>query len=113
MSNGKKKKMKKMACAAAAGMMSMSFIMPAFAQDEAITPKKADYGYYVEEYCKFESHIEIESEGKNINAKSLMGIMAFGLKKGMEVSISAKGTDEKAAVDCISQFLTSNAECAM
>ena len=59
------------------------------------------------------SHIEIESEGKNINAKSLMGIMAFGLKKGMEVSISAKGTDEKAAVDCISQFLTSNAECAM
>ena len=45
MSNGKKKKMKKMACEAAAGMMSMSFIMPAFAQDEAITPKKADYGY--------------------------------------------------------------------
>ena len=63
--------------------------------------------------CKFDSHIEIEGEGKNINAKSLMGIMAFGLKKGMEVSISAKGTDEKAAVDCISQFLTSNAECAM
>lgn len=52
MSNGKKKKMKKMACAAAAGMMSMSFIMPAFAQDEAIIPKKADYGYYVEEYQK-------------------------------------------------------------
>lgn len=47
------------------------------------------------------------------NFQSLMGIMAFGLKKGMEVSISAKGTDEKAAVDCISQFLTSNAECAM
>ena len=64
----------------------------------------------VQTACKFESHIEIESEGKNINAKSLM---AFGLKKGMEVSISAKGTDEKAAVDCISQFLTSNAECAM
>ena len=63
----------------------------------------------VQTACKFESHIEIESEGKNINAKSLMGIMAFGLKKGMEVSISAKGTDEKAAVDCISQFLTSNA----
>lgn len=40
MSNGKKKKMKKMVCAAAAGMMTMSFIMPAFAQDEAITPKK-------------------------------------------------------------------------
>lgn len=52
MSNGKKKKMKKMVCAAAAGMMTMSFIMPAFAQDTAITPKKAVYGYYVDEYQK-------------------------------------------------------------
>lgn len=34
--------------------------------------------------CKFDSHIEIEGEGKNINAKSLMGIMAFGLKEGIE-----------------------------
>lgn len=33
----------------------------------------------VQTACKFESHIEIESEGKNINAKSLMGIMAFGI----------------------------------
>ncbi len=49
MSNGKKKKMKKMVCEAAAGMMTMSFIMPAFAQDTAITPKKAVYGYYVDE----------------------------------------------------------------
>ena len=54
MSNGKKKKMKKMVCAAAAGMMTMSFIMPAFAQDTAITPKKAVYGYYVDEYQKNE-----------------------------------------------------------
>ena len=44
--------MKKMVCAAAAGMMTMSFIMPAFAQDTAITPKKAVYGYYVDEYQK-------------------------------------------------------------
>ena len=30
--------------------------------------------------CKYDSHIEIEGEGKNINAKSLMGIMASKLK---------------------------------
>ena len=34
----------------------------------------------VQTACKFESHIEIESEGKNINAKSLMGII--WLEKG-------------------------------
>lgn len=67
----------------------------------------------VQTACRFESHIEIESEGKNINAKSLMGIMAFGLRQGMKVIISAQGTDEEAAVDCISRFLTSDVECVM
>ena len=42
--------------------------------------------------CKFDSHIEIEGEGKNINAKSLMGIMAFGLKEGIEVKVTATRT---------------------
>ena len=48
--------------------------------------------------CKFDSHIEIEGEGKNINAKSLMGIMAFGLT----------GSDESNATDAIRNFLTCN-----
>lgn len=60
----------------------------------------------VQTACKYDSHIEIISNGKNINAKSLMGIMAFGLKKGMEVVISAEGSDEEKAVDSIKDFLT-------
>ena len=35
-----------------------------------------------------------------------MGIMAFGLKKGMMVSVSATGSDEELAVDSIKQFLS-------
>lgn len=60
----------------------------------------------VQTACKFDSHIEIECDGKYINAKSLMGIMAFGLRKGMKVNISAEGSDEESAVDSIKQFLT-------
>jgi phosphocarrier protein len=60
----------------------------------------------VQTACKFESHIEIESEGKYINAKSLMGIMAFGLRKGMQVNISAEGSDEEQAIESMKQFLT-------
>ena len=60
----------------------------------------------VQTACKFESHIEIESEGKNINAKSLMGIMAFGLKEGIEVKVIADGSDENEAADAIRNFLT-------
>ena len=33
-------------------------------------------------------------------------MMAFGLRKGITVAISAEGTDEKQAVDSLEQFLT-------
>ena len=59
----------------------------------------------VQTACQFESHIDISSEGKNINAKSLMGIMAFGLRDGMSVTISAEGNDADKAVETIKKFL--------
>lgn len=71
MSKGKKKKLKKMACAAAAGMMTMSMVMPAFAQDEAITPHKADYGYYVDEYQKND-----DAEVKNTLQNPAIGVLS-------------------------------------
>ena len=62
----------------------------------------------VQTACQFESHIDISSEGKNINAKSLMGIMAFGLKEGIEVKVTATGSDGGNATDAIRNFLTCN-----
>lgn len=59
----------------------------------------------VQTACQFESHIDISTEGKNINAKSLMGIMAFGLKEGMDVTISAEGDDAEQAVAALKKFL--------
>ena len=56
----------------------------------------------VQTACQFESHIDISSEGKNINAKSLMG---FGLRDGMSVTISAEGNDADKAVETIKKFL--------
>lgn len=43
---------KRAACAAAAGILSFASVMPAFAQDAAIQPQQADYGYYVDNYKK-------------------------------------------------------------
>ena len=59
----------------------------------------------VQTACQFESHIDFSSDGKNINAKSLMGIMAFGLRDGMSVTISAEGNDADKAVEAIKKFL--------
>ncbi|MCH3986978.1 MAG: HPr family phosphocarrier protein [Lachnospiraceae bacterium] len=61
----------------------------------------------VQKACKYESHIELVGNGKNINGKSLMGMMAFGLHDGMKVDVCAEGTDAEQAVADICEFLAS------
>ena len=54
---------------------------------------------------KYDSTIYIEVEGKKINAKSIMGILAFNPTDGMAIDIVAKGDDEQEAVNAIEKFL--------
>lgn len=59
----------------------------------------------VQTACQFESEIFITSENKKINAKSIMGIIAFNPNQGMEVNVLAEGKDEQAALDAMERFL--------
>lgn len=52
-----------------------------------------------------ESSIYIESTGKRVNAKSIMGMMSLGLNSGEEVRVIADGKDEAEAVTNIEKFL--------
>lgn len=52
----------------------------------------------VQTACGFESEIKILYKEKNINAKSLMGMMALNVSKDDVITIQANGTDEEAAV---------------
>ena len=54
---------------------------------------------------QFESDIYVESEQRRVNAKSIMGIMAFNPSKGMTVNIVAEGSDEEEALDAMEKFL--------
>ena len=54
---------------------------------------------------QFESKIYVEYETKKVNAKSIMGIMAFNPSDGMSVDIVTEGADEEAALDAIEKFL--------
>ena len=53
-----------------------------------------------------ESSVYIESEGKKVNAKSIMGMMSLGLDSGEEVTVIADGKDEEEAVANIEKFLS-------
>ena len=55
---------------------------------------------------QYDSDIYIESDNRNINAKSIMGMMALGLVPGENVIISANGTDEASAMEGIEAYLT-------
>ena len=55
--------------------------------------------------CQFDSNIHLENNNRKINAKSIMGIMAFNPTEGMTVNILAEGTDEEEAIVAIEKFL--------
>ncbi len=53
-----------------------------------------------------ESTVYIESAGKKVNAKSIMGMMSLGLDTGAEVNVVADGKDEEEAIASIEKFLS-------
>ncbi len=53
-----------------------------------------------------ESSVYIESAGKKVNAKSIMGMMSLGLDSGAEITVVADGKDEKEALSSIEKFLS-------
>ena len=55
--------------------------------------------------CHFSSTLFLVNGTHRINAKSIMGIMAFNPTAGMEVEIEADGEDEESALHSMEDFL--------
>ena len=55
---------------------------------------------------QFNSEIYVEIGKKRVNAKSIMGMMTLGLDSGEEITLSANGEDEEAAMNSIEQYLS-------
>ena len=62
----------------------------------------------VKEVKKFESKITIEGNGKKADAGKLLAVMGMGIKKGTEVTVSAEGADEDAAIADMENFFKTN-----
>lgn len=61
----------------------------------------------VQAASQFESTIHIRCEDKQVNAKSIMGMMSLGLAAGEEIEVTTEGTDEEAAIAKIEEYLSS------
>ena len=62
--------------------------------------------YLVQTSNNYASSVRIKHNGYDMNAKSLLGVLSLNLSNGAVVTITADGTDEKDAVDAISNILT-------
>jgi len=56
---------------------------------------------------KFKCDVLIESAGKRIIAKSVLNVMAAGIKSGSEVTLICDGEDEAEAMETISKAIES------
>jgi catabolite repression HPr-like protein len=59
---------------------------------------------------RYESSIYFTTEGKKVNAKSIMGMMSVALNQGEQVTVLADGEDEKEAVETIGDYLSGKTE---
>lgn len=62
---------------------------------------------FVQIASKYESHISILLTDKQVNAKSIMGMMSLGAVNGQEITLLVDGEDEEEAMEALVSFMTS------
>lgn len=64
--------------------------------------------FFIQKANEYKSMISIARDERKVNAKSLLGVLSLGITKGITVTISAEGEDEKEAVEGLVELITSN-----
>ena len=60
----------------------------------------------VQAASKFASDVTLSYQGKDVNLKSIMGVMSLGVGQGADVTISAEGDDEKEAIAAVAETMS-------
>jgi phosphocarrier protein len=65
---------------------------------------------FVTEASQFQSEILVRRENKEVNGKSIMGVMMLAASKGTTIEIMAEGKDENAAIDALVSLINNRFE---
>ncbi len=65
-------------------------------------------GMLAKEAKKYESHLVIKANDKEADLSRLMAVMGLGVKQNDEVTITAEGSDEDAAIKELETFFKEN-----
>lgn len=59
----------------------------------------------VQAASKFASDVTLSYQGKDVNLKSIMGVMSLGVGQGADVTIKTEGADEETAMTTIAEAM--------
>lgn len=59
----------------------------------------------VQAASKFSSNVTLSYQGKDVNLKSIMGVMSLGVGQNADVTISAEGDDEAEVLSAIADTM--------
>ncbi|WP_217588579.1 HPr family phosphocarrier protein [Lentibacillus saliphilus] len=60
---------------------------------------------FVREANRYSAHLYIEKDQRQVNAKSIMGIMSLAIATGEKMTLIADGSDEAEALDHLVEFV--------
>ncbi|QTD42813.1 HPr family phosphocarrier protein [Sporosarcina sp. Te-1] len=60
---------------------------------------------FVQEANRFSSDVFLKKDERQVNAKSIMGIMSLAVARGTSITLMADGVDEEKAIDTLSELV--------
>ena len=65
-------------------------------------------GQFVKEAASFPCEVRIAKDGKEVDAKRILGVMGLGAKCGETITVKTDGEREAEAAEHLKKFLTEN-----
>lgn len=65
-------------------------------------------GLLVKLVSGFQSTVKVAKDGKEVDAKKIMGLMGLGATKGSAVTVKVEGPDEDQAAKAVEEFFKGN-----
>ena len=64
--------------------------------------------YFIQKANEFKEEIKVTKDEREVNGKSLLGVLSLGITKGSSITISATGENEVEAVEALVALVESN-----
>lgn len=60
---------------------------------------------FVSVASRFESMIQVSRDGRQVNGKSIMGVMMLAASRGTSIEVTAEGPDEEQALQALNNLV--------